>query len=204
MGNKHHLAIRSCHFPFQPSLQRNLGTYLAEGRKRHFGGGRRGGGGAREASLHGRVHHRLIETPTGEGSHEVGAPPAGVLQGRGGSQEERERRDSGAGRDHAVAAPGQEAARRRRMRRASIVRHCGRRQPREKWYGRRRVEGGLQSRETMTPARGFCAVRVSRGPSHSASGRQRWVRNDASALGATWSVFSWKIFRMKQFFFSLP
>lgn len=101
-----------------------ISIHLAQGWKRRFGWRRRGGGGAREASRHDRGRHCLLAGPPRKGSHEIRAPPAGVLRGRGGGQEEHESRDSGAGGDY--AAPGEELARRRRMRRIGVVvvRHC--------------------------------------------------------------------------------
>lgn len=177
-------------------------TYLAEGRKRRFGGRRRGCGGVREASRHGRGHHRLLAGPAGEGVHEVGAPPAGILRGRGCSKEERERRDSGAGRHH--AGPGQELARRRSMLRGGVVRHCGgcsrRRSGRDGGAGSWNcgVEGRADSdvgEEVPVP---FAVACLGVGP----SGRQRrWVRIDGVALGATWSVYSVaKIFQLTNLF----
>ena len=105
-------------------------------------------------------------------------PPAGILRGRGGGQEEHERRDSRAGRDH--AGSGQELAHRRRMKRGGVVRHCG-------GFSRRRsgTDGGAGRWEDSadggvgraagggdTSARGSCAVCVCLGD----WGRQRRVR----------------------------
>jgi hypothetical protein len=99
------------------NLHNGNSAHLQEGRKRRLGG-RRQVGGVRKARR--GVRLRIFAVSTEDGVHEVGAPPAGVLRGLGGDEED-ERRDGSAGEDH--AAPGKELVWQRRLWGGGVVRH---------------------------------------------------------------------------------
>jgi hypothetical protein len=133
------------------NLHNGNSAHLQEGRKRRLGG-RRQVGGVRKARR--GVRLRIFAVSTEDGVHEVGAPPAGVLRGLGGDEED-ERRDGSAGEDH--AAPGKELVWQRKLWGGGVVRHF-----RGSGRGGGAERGGVEWTGT---GRGFCRLRrVSRTP----------------------------------------